>query len=67
MITFNRKLNETIMIDDEISVTILNIEGDQVKVGVEAPKYIEIYKEEIYHLLNPEAHMNADDVATASD
>ncbi|MBD1381393.1 carbon storage regulator CsrA [Metabacillus arenae] len=48
MLVLTRKPNEAIRIGDEIEVRILSIEGDQIKIGIEAPKNIEIHRKEIY-------------------
>ena len=48
MLALSRKKNEAIMIDNNIEVTILEIRGDQVKVGIAAPKDIPIYRKEVY-------------------
>ena len=48
MLALSRKENESIMIGNEIEVTVLEIKGDQVKIGIKAPKNVSIYREEIY-------------------
>lgn len=48
MLALSRKQNESIMIGNEIEITILEIKGDQVKIGVSAPKSVPIYRKEIY-------------------
>lgn len=48
MLALTRKLNESIMIGNEVEVTILEIKGDQVKIGINAPKAIPVYRKEIY-------------------
>lgn len=48
MLALSRKLNESIIIDDTIEVTILEVKGDQVKIGINAPKSVSIYRKEIY-------------------
>ncbi|MDD5934731.1 MAG: carbon storage regulator CsrA [Clostridiales bacterium] len=48
MLALSRKVNESIMIDSDIEVTILEIKGDQVKLGINAPKSVPIYRKEIY-------------------
>ncbi len=48
-LTLTRKINETIVIgDDEISITILGVKGNQVKLGVTAPKSISVHRQEIF-------------------
>lgn len=48
MLVLTRKLNESIQIGDEIVVTVLSVHGDQVKLGIQAPKHIDIYRKEVY-------------------
>ncbi|CDQ39005.1 MULTISPECIES: carbon storage regulator CsrA [Virgibacillus] len=48
MLVLSRKENEAIQIGDKIEVKVLAIEGDQIKIGIHAPKSIDIYRKEIY-------------------
>lgn len=48
MLALTRKINESIIIDDNIEITILEVKGDQVKIGISAPKSIAIYRKELY-------------------
>lgn len=48
MLALARKENESIVINDDIEVTILEIKGDQVKVGIKAPKSVPVYRKELY-------------------
>lgn len=48
MLILTRKVGESLLIGDDVSITILNIRGNQVKVGVKAPKTISVHREEIY-------------------
>jgi carbon storage regulator len=48
MLILTRKLGERITIGDDISVTLLEIKGSQVRLGIEAPKGISVYRQEIY-------------------
>lgn len=66
MLALARKVNESIIINDDIEVTILEIKGDQVKVGVKAPKSVPIYRKELYLQIqeaNAEAVKMADPAA----
>ena len=48
VLILTRKLGETLMIGDEISVTVLGINGNQASIGIAAPKEVGVYREEIY-------------------
>ncbi|MBU8771532.1 carbon storage regulator CsrA [Cytobacillus oceanisediminis] len=48
MLVLTRRLEESIMIGDDIEISILSIEGDQVKIGISAPKNVDIHRKEIY-------------------
>lgn len=48
MLVLTRRQNETIQIGDNIEITVLSIEGDQIKLGIEAPKTVDIHRKEVY-------------------
>ncbi len=48
MLVLTRKLKESIMIGNDIEITILAVEGEQIKLGINAPKNIDIHRKEIY-------------------
>lgn len=48
MLALSRKKNEALMIDNNIEITILDIKGEQVKIGIAAPKDVTIYRKEVY-------------------
>ncbi len=61
MLALSRKLNESVMIGGDIEFTILEIKGDQVKVGITAPRNLQIYRKEIYDLILKENKESASD------
>lgn len=48
MLILSRKIQESIMVGDDIEITITAIEGDQVKLGIKAPRHIDIHRKEVY-------------------
>jgi carbon storage regulator len=54
MLVLTRKIKEAIQIGDDIEITVLAISGDQVKLGINAPKHIEIHRKEIYLAIQKE-------------
>lgn len=48
MLALSRKKNEALVINNNIEVTILDIKGDQVKIGISAPKNVPVYRKEVY-------------------
>ena len=54
MLILSRKINEKIMIGDDISVSIIEIRGDQVRIGVDAPKSVKVFRQEVYDAIKAE-------------
>jgi carbon storage regulator len=54
MLVLTRKLKESIQIGDDIEITVLAIQGDQVKLGINAPKHVEIHRKEVYLAIQKE-------------
>ena len=62
MLALSRKKNEAIVINNNIEITVLDIRGDQIKLGISAPKEIPIYRKEVYIQIQNE-NKEATDVA----
>ena len=60
MLILTRKLGEKINIGDDITVTLIEIKGAQVKLGIEAPKNVEIHRQEIYERIREENLSSSD-------
>ena len=65
MLILTRRVGESLMIGDEINVTVLGIHGNQVRIGVNAPKEVAVHREEIYERIKQE--QTGEDAAPAPE
>ncbi len=63
MLVLTRKVNQSIVIGDEIEVVVLEVRGEQVRIGVRAPKSITVHRKEVYEQIRQE-NLNAASVST---
>lgn len=54
MLILTRRVGETLMVGDEVTVTVLGVKGNQVRIGVNAPKDVAVHREEIYQRIQRE-------------
>lgn len=59
MLALARKINQSIVIGNDIEITLLEIKGDQIKIGINAPKSVPIYRKEIYEQIQDENKKSA--------
>ncbi len=71
MLVLTRKFNETIMIGDEIEITVVGIRSDKVRLGITAPKSVPVHRKEVYEAIQREnqaaAGMRPEDVPGQGD
>ena len=65
MLILTRRVGETVMIGDEVAVTVLRVKGNQVRLGVNAPKSISVQREEIFQRIKREAGQPTQAAASA--
>ena len=63
MLILTRRIGETVMIGDDIAITVLRVKGNQVRLGVDAPKHVSVQREEIYQRMQGETPPETDGAA----
>jgi carbon storage regulator len=58
MLILTRRVGETLMVGDDVTVTVLGVKGNQVRIGVNAPKEVSVHREEIYMRIQAEKGSN---------
>jgi carbon storage regulator len=64
MLVLSRKKNESIIINDNITVTVIEIRGDKVRLGIEAPKDVTVHRREVYEAIQNQNQAKARDAGT---
>ncbi|HAH95704.1 MAG TPA: carbon storage regulator [Firmicutes bacterium] len=67
MLVLTRKVNESIMIGDEVKITVVEVKGDQVKLGITAPRNIAVHREEVYEEIQRENRLASQSAAVGQE
>ena len=67
MLVLSRKKNESIVIDNDITIVVVEIRGDKVRLGIEAPKEIPVHRREVYDAIKRNEQLEAKQPAASAD
>jgi len=66
MLILTRRVGETLMIGDSVTVTVLGVKGNQVRIGINAPKDVPVHREEIYQRIHQDGEGRQNETSDAS-
>jgi carbon storage regulator len=66
MLVLTRKTNQSIMIGDDIEVSILSVSGDKVRIGIEAPRDVAVFRQEVYEVIDERGAGNPEEAEAST-
>lgn len=66
MLVLSRKKNESIIINDDITITVVEIRGDKVRLGIDAPKDVSVHRREVYEAIQSQARIREPNTPSGS-
>ena len=67
MLILTRRISESVIIGDNVKITVLGVKGSQVRLGIDAPKEVSVHREEIYERIKQEKNQPMDLLSTEED
>ncbi len=67
MLVLSRRKGESVIIGDNVTITVVDVRGDQIRLGIDAPRSVKVYREEVYRQVVAENEAAARSVDAASD
>ena len=64
MLILTRRISESVIIGDDVKITVLGVKGNQVRLGIDAPKHVSVHREEIYDRIQKEKHTDKSETPT---